>query len=923
MSTNNEDLNLFYPIGELSPQGWLNDFILPQVMKNKEGAPYCLFYRNYDFLSPDTKRVIDPIFNGVLPAPNLETYKSINKSKFSLDEKFIYLNGRYADKLENFSITRSVNKKSKGVPPKDYIKFLNSVKPYQLAFFQPYMRMYYGFKKEEKEADWTFIEFPFSQKFDLDSILQNPNAFLEGSGIKSVTNNSQLTIGTGVNSQINVSFFFSNMNVLTRELETNLSPPYGFSFQKIFANFISSKNEILKLEYGYRVDPALGKEHNIPENICDMINNREQHSFLLNKVSHNFKFNKEGSLEISVTYYNMFDSKLKAPNVISIPTMKDPIINMVEAKSAGAIQLITEYYELKNKEKTLQEKLQKLREVKVEKPKEVGKNTDVEIQKAKDRQSFAVERFKKDLKENSASLNNIKRQLTPFFKDIFLEKIQHNLDLYSITTKTKKTKEADKVTYSFNSDLNLIFRDGREGKICSLSQKQYDLDSFLRNPGATKEERIKRQSVESKLESLLNRIFDTPVGAKSDKKTSRILFFPLKALIRAAYEMLDVEERVEIPHILFGNLSSRISLGGKEKERIFYVNSGHILIEVTTFQKWLHQNFYSKSYIDFSFGEFLEKIINDLIPEALYRNKPYPQDKSRLTIQDYYVNFSISKNWNKSTPGKPKLKDSLEVLVGDEDMKNFSSEINYAETSLSPLIIWSKLDLPTVKEATSSSLFFVNSNGDLNLNEEQDAGNGIPHIVIGADGGMFTNVDFTQIDLKNFRTGVALQSLTDLNSNNFFYHHSINAEVIGSSIFKEGSIICIPTAPFGLVNAEYDMGIIGYYKVKDISHNISPSGFKATVSGDFFWNPVAGKRGKMPDSNQPTKKTAREIFDFVDASYLDPIEYINNLIRTDISTLVNFGVQEKGKKVEKNEEKKVNKSKKPATTKNEGKELDV
>jgi hypothetical protein len=456
--------------------------------------------------------------------------------------------------------------------------------------------------------------------------------------------------------------------------------------------------------------------------------------------------------------------------------------------------------------------------------------------------------------------------------------MRDNYDLYSISFNNKRQEDGDDIKYSMNVYFNLLGLTGQEIFISKIVDKTYSLSDILRKSNPP-------PKVKAKMVDIANRNFNYQVDKKeNDKKGSHIVFFPLRALIRAAFELLSPEEQEQIPYILFGNFTSRIY--GEN----FYINAGNILVEINTFQRWMFDKFYSKNAVDFSFGEFIKEVIDDLAPEALYRNKTHPQDTTRLTIQDYSPLFSIKKEF----PEQPLLlKEALEETANDKNLNELRNNIVYATSDdkvYRPLIVYAKMDLPTMKEATTTS-FSVSSNDELTLNEDQDASHGIPHLIIGSDGGMFMDVDFSQIDLKGLRTGIALQAVTDQNSSYFFYNYSIKTNVIGSSIFKFGSMIAIPSPPLGLVGAKYDIGIVGYYKVKDMSVTIDPtSGYKASVSGDWFYNPRQGKHGNPHNSNIIKKVSQSEARDYILPSVLDPIKYINLLIKKDINTLVNFGL---------------------------------
>lgn len=362
MATSTPELNAFFPLGDLSPQGWLTDFITSQISINKKSIPYSMLYRSYEKLEDEQKTSIKSLLQGKKSDGKnlLDYYISTNKSKFDSENKFIYINGAFSDKLENNVMSKCVTAAADPIANKEYIKFLNNIKPHQIAFLQPYVKLYYGFKLNPSDS-FIFVEFPFSQKFDLESIMDpGSNAFLEGSGIKNISNNMQFNLGTKVNAQISISYFFSNMSILTKDIGTGLESfgvkfPYGFSFQKLFAN-LGIKKEVLKLEYGYQIDESSSEQHGIAKEQCELINRFEKTSFLLNKVGHNFKFTKEGSVEISVNYYNMIESNLESANTVVIPSPDNSgnarIIKSLLEEAPAIGGLLKEYNELKKNIRT-------------------------------------------------------------------------------------------------------------------------------------------------------------------------------------------------------------------------------------------------------------------------------------------------------------------------------------------------------------------------------------------------------------------------------------------------------------------------------------------------------------------------------------------------------------------------------------------
>jgi hypothetical protein len=613
----------------------------------------------------------------------------------------------------------------------------------------------------------------------------------------------------------------------------------------------------------------------------------------------------------------MAESYFESTNSVAIPSAEGnaniKIIGEVESKSRGALDLLKKFQRLKSELNLTKQQIEEALLLKVNLAQEASKNksqTDSLVKLKQKRVDFLKE---KEIELNK-ELSLIRRQMVPYFRNSIIDTIKNNFDLYSISFGTQKSTTG---AYSVNAYLNLISpgkigsdgktieQDGKEILISELSSETYSDSVFFQKDSYP-------QSVKSKLSSILNRLFNTPKDqSNSNTKNGNIVFFSARSLFRAMYQMLDEEEKKLIPHILFGNLTARVY------DNIYNVNAGNVLIELNSFQKWMHDNFYSKGVFDFSFGLLLKKVVDELIPDALYRNKTFPQNTNRITVQDYLPNYFISKEWNKVSTPKLPLKYRLENFTSDVDMQELCTKISnkYNDKLYEPLIIFSKLDVPTLRITTANN-FAVNSIKQLSLSEVEDAKNGIPHLIIGADGGMFMSADFSQIDLPGLRTAVALGSMTDENSSYFFYKYNLRAQVFGSSIFNHGSIICIPTPPLGL-SGEYDIGIVGYYKVKGLEESIDSSGkYTANVSADFFYNGQSANRGKdlSPGSSVKATKLA-DIKDFIGKDAYNPAKYIDLVTKTDINSLTNFGIasieQTPTTKQPKKEEEKGKKTKEP------------
>ena len=56
------NFNIFFPLNDLSAQGWLSDFITPQLMGNKDSLEYSMIYKDFDSMDDAQKQKLQSIF---------------------------------------------------------------------------------------------------------------------------------------------------------------------------------------------------------------------------------------------------------------------------------------------------------------------------------------------------------------------------------------------------------------------------------------------------------------------------------------------------------------------------------------------------------------------------------------------------------------------------------------------------------------------------------------------------------------------------------------------------------------------------------------------------------------------------------------------------------------------------------------------
>lgn len=823
--------NIFFPNKNLNPQGWLTDFITPYIVRSdKNRSEEASIFYDKQF-TQQAENTLKKAFN------DEQQFNVFKKIRSNVEEdKLICLNGNHLDILDvDKSLLTSPKETQK------YLQFMTSAKPYELAFLQNYMILSYGVKKKKSDKDYTFYEFPFTQIFDQDFILDdNKSGFprAEGIGIKSINVSNEFNFVTHVNSKVTINFFFGNLKLLTREIKENGSKadsektnrevfPFGFNFMKLFANFDLSR-EIIKLEYGKKVSDGFLEYVKDPE-LKDIIEKREKKVLYLNKINHNFTFQSDGKIELSVTYLDVGRARFLRPNTVYIPC---------DEKKINGYEDYKKILKLYKEQKDLLEKTKEQILVKQVEIKEAGKTQVLKEQNEKD-------------KETLAKINNrlveIRDELRNSFVTIFLDKIKQQGQLFHVDFKTNK----EKTKYKANCNISLI--KPSDGKILKLFEYNTEVDSNSLNINNVR------------TESLLSQIFNTPGNVKKpekDKTFGNFSFFPLKALISSAYSFMCPEEQRELPYLLLGNVITNIN------NKQVSVNIGDLLVETQTFQTWYYEHCISKNRGEYSYGAFISDIVNDLIPRILFRNSVINTNSaSSIKLKNYFLDKDgVSEQ----------LKKDVYLTDNIDKLKEFCKKLSLNVGSNNPNSLIYVAQINSVS-SNAQAPYMSNNLKNFKYDETKDNSRGIIHIKLGADGGIVKNANFSATDNSRIRSAYAFEALANNASKVLLYYYQMNIDLLGNNVFDYDSFVCVPLNALGLESSESDPGLAGYYKVLSTDDRID-SNLSYNSSANCTWqfsveidkNKSAVDTGNLSDNNK--------IKDYIEASTNDPLNYIRNQI---------------------------------------------
>lgn len=786
----------FFP-PNCSAQSWIANFITSQINSPKMNALHHVLL-GYDFSSSSL-----PSFLSFSPSEHFGTpdaLKEIHDRRNDMLEKIICLNTDkiasdktfYADRdlIKNGSITKTKVNSEKN------LSLLNQTLPAHWSRFVPKIDLKLQIKNGKNIKR---LDFPFNKFTDVSKILDNEFSRGDGAGIHSLKVERKITVPKNngyVPTTISMEFKFQSLAVLNQKVEPGFA-----SFTKLISFLQNVKGERLILEYGWAVPESYEHHDPILQSLVRYIDGYETKRLSLLYSGHTLNFEENGEITLSVTYNALQD----------LAPFKQK--SFMEGVDRHVIKTLNIRQDIIVLHEEMTEKMKEAESIE-------GQIANLAL--IEDADSDDIKKKKQELQAQKTTLfqriNLLRKILLPYSKDLILQSMKNNFSLFHINFDSNKVG----TTIESKAYINIISsKKGKDGIIPIaelISSKNLALATI---PTTAKASDATALNLE--LEKFYG--FET-----SKKKFGDMIFFPLKALVQTAYQLLPLEEKEDFSETLFCNVSYSASAFAKPVR----INIGDIFIELQEFQKWYFNKFIKNDVLEFSFGDLLRSCC-ELATIGL--NTSF--GKKRTGISGGLVH--LSHNWisKKATLAEKKkiyydgniseLKSFVENYIGDSSADPVPLNI----LSMHPSSFSSKL---------SSNSLLSSFAGVTSFDEKRDAANGIYSIQIGAATGILKKISFSADDFQFWRTALWLQSQKDWNVNQPRYRYSFDGTFIGTSAFWNGSIVAIPEKPFGVSTKPggpfvQDLGIAGYYLVFDNTDSIQNGIYETSIKGMWQWNP--------------------------------------------------------------------------------------
>ena len=707
---------------------------------------------------------------------------------------------------------------------KRYVDFIMALTPAQSAAFIPYMRVFTKTRQinssgaKNNSNPWFDRDIVFKTFTDLDPILNENYTRGASAGIKSLSMKRHLqAFGASQSFYLDLNFFFSSMKTFTNGHQEDLSrgwtekdyikliKPLGGATTEC-RDGVETKipEEWLNIEYGWKIADNVPYDL-IPREIREIIQRKEKKSFALRWISHSFKFNETGEIELSVNYmgtpeHMMYKNSTDIDeeqnditglgNKIAIQRLEEPEFqkkheDLAKKKKALKVLLACPSTKKKTKDETKREECHKkdknkeitklTKEIASIKKKIISKTSGVALDHMIDKNQVFYATF------TSAEKKPKNKSKSP---KVF--KLQVGL------RGAKNFQEVGKATQGFVSKdyITVLKTDDAQTK-AAINKIKDQLEYVEIIDKKTK----KPKKPISSLEKELDKVMSALTNSEEKKLYGNFFFFPAKALIEWAYHTMGSDKKKEMPIICLGNMVTR-SLG---KE--YWVNIGDVLIEVGVFQKWFYEELIAKERSKMTLGDFMDSVMDVLIPRALYGFKSgYTPNTNHGSIRPYFYQATHQKVVDifKKVPGGKKDPTTTARELADLIKKKEDNAI--------PFIYYSQ-KAPTDLPESPSGLFFQSA-ANRTFDKVRDHADGMYHFTIGEDKGLLRTIDFSYDDDPLLRNGLLRDRGSDGITPFLKFIYKANATLMGNNLFTDGAWFVLPNNPLG-GRKEDDPGLLG------------------------------------------------------------------------------------------------------------------
>jgi hypothetical protein len=753
-----------------------------------------------------------------------EAHKKSIDENFKDNEKVVCFNPAYGCDFETELRFASVEDRA------DHIKLMQKLRPEQKAVLSPYIRLFLAPNPNKTKLDLKqAVPLAFGKGFDSDYFLgnrENPSSSGIGDRLTSelqspfgVANDAKsfsrgeaayiknmaverLYNNTGIFDPINIqmSFFFSSFDVFANKPAIEKSSASATFLNRVsrsgsllggfstlndlryteLITFQTERGFRLILEYGWKVDDSVSESiFSFAEK--QIINKFEKSYYLLEPTKHNFTFDEDGGLSMTVDYVpSIIDNLHKSTNLrTGIFYSPDIFLKIQGTVSEDAKKTLSKIQKLEKKEvTTTNEAIKKRSEIAKEKSKlsnSLNFNFATLFKKYFEKSNliYTAEIASEIIKDPARNTDTPSK----------LDKTSFNL---KISRKDIEQPVEIKETFTFEQIRKQII----DVQKASSDKKAI---RFL-GLGPSGEDNVEDLDIEEAYGRIFKDLFRATDVAKTDdvKESTKIRFVLLKDVVAVLLRMADaVDPNNSSPYTIMSNFAMPMPDGKK-----FWCNTGDIPLELRLFTNIVNTFFNQRP--NASLNNLLSFLFQDVFPVLLV------QESKRYTLPSLsypFYNFKRDK-WRSDTGAKKRYKDLIDgkmsalksFAAGYFDDASYEASAGCIFIGQTPRISYdnTKINLGRNIEVASEALF----KDDKKLTKL-----GIGKLIVGNSVGVVRRLNFSaqgdeytqnfNYELNKLKPGVDNVLLSST------YQYNLTATLYGNNVYQFSTILYVPAASLG------------------------------------------------------------------------------------------------------------------------------
>ena len=273
------------------------------------------------------------------------------------------------------------------------------------------------------------------------------------------------------------------------------------------------------------------------------------------------------------------------------------------------------------------------------------------------------------------------------------------------------------------------------------------------------------------------------------------------------------------------------------------INIGDILIEVGVFQRWFYNSVIAKGAKSWTFGQFIQSVMEELVPVAL-GGQSLGGSGGGLLSPIVHTPFQVSKGYARAElydhPTDKIYKEPANVSA--DEFLNYQAELKYnndAKNAQSVIHCHQRLTTQVIDTGFNTPM--LKRVADRNFDREKDEAEGLFHLFIGNSKGLLETISFSYTDNPDLRTALIFDKFKDIAFPYLKFAYSANPILTGNNLFYKGGFFVLPVRPRGIA-VEKDPGITGYYSIQNLVDQFSIGTYKTVVNGINIYSPALFKK---------------------------------------------------------------------------------